>query len=95
MRIRLLPFAIADGVTNMAADEVMLRSAADGIASLRFYGWAQATVSLGYFQSHVANRADPKLGALPWVRRPSGGATLVHHHALTYALALPPGDAWQ
>ncbi len=80
---------IADGATNMAADETLVRSAADGIASLRFYGWSSATVSLGYFQSHTIRRADPNLAPLPWVRRPSGGATLVHHHELTYALALP------
>jgi lipoate-protein ligase A len=95
MRIRLLPFANADGATNMAADEVMLHSAAAGIASLRFYGWSAATVSLGYFQAHQTRFADPHISALPWVRRPSGGATLVHHHELTYALALPPGDTWQ
>jgi lipoate-protein ligase A len=29
------------------------------------------------------------------VRRPTGGAALVHHHELTYAFALPPGRLWQ
>jgi lipoate-protein ligase A len=91
---RLLPFAIADGPTNMAADEVMVRSAANGIASLRFYGWTAATVSLGYFQAAAVRFSDPLLAALPFVRRPSGGATLVHHHELTYCLALPPGSPW-
>ncbi len=93
--IRLLPYAIADGATNMAADEVMVRGAAEsGIASLRFYGWAEATVSLGYFQAADARLADAHLTALPFVRRSSGGATLVHHHELTYALALPPVPTW-
>jgi lipoyl(octanoyl) transferase len=96
MQIRLLPFAIADGATNMAADETLVRSAADeGTASLRFYGWSSATVSLGYFQSHLVRDADPLILSLPWVRRPSGGATLVHHYELTYALSLPKGRAWQ
>ena len=93
--IRLLPYAEADGATNMAADETLLRSAVDGIASLRFYGWTTATLSLGYFQPCALRLSDPQLAHLPWVRRPSGGATLVHHHELTYSLALPPGSHWQ
>jgi lipoate-protein ligase A len=93
--IRLLPYADADGATNMAADETLIRSAARGIASLRFYGWTAATLSLGYFQPCAVRLADPQLALLPWVRRPSGGATLVHHHELTYALALPAGSPWQ
>jgi lipoate-protein ligase A len=48
--IRLLPYADADGPTNMAADETLLDSAVAGVASLRFYGWTSATASLGYFQ---------------------------------------------
>lgn len=79
----------------MADDETLVRTAADeGVASLRFYGWSSATVSLGYFQSHLVRDADPLILPLPWVRRPSGGATLVHHHELTYALALPAGRLW-
>ncbi len=86
---RLLPYAIGDGPFHMAADEVLLRSAESGVATLRFYGWAQATASLGYFQPHAVLAADPLLKSLPFVRRLSGGATLVHDHELTYCLALP------
>jgi len=92
---RLLGFAVADGARNMASDEVLLESAATGVASLRFYGWEVATVSLGYFQTEAIRQRDPRLAALPFVRRPSGGATLVHHHELTYCLALPAGRPWQ
>jgi lipoate-protein ligase A len=93
---RLLPYAVADGPTNMAADEALVRTAAaDGVASLRFYGWQPATLSLGYIQPAAARLSDPLLTPLPWVRRPSGGATLVHHHEVTYALALPAGAPWQ
>jgi lipoate-protein ligase A len=94
LNCRLLPFEIADGPTNMATDEVLLRSAAAGIATLRFYGWSPPTLSLGYFQSEKFRHADPLLAPLPVVRRLSGGAALVHHHEVTYALALPAG-AWQ
>lgn len=94
--IRLLPYAIADGAMNMAADETLVRTAAEsGIASLRFYGWTEATLSLGYFQPAAVRFTNPRLAPLPFVRRPSGGATLVHHHELTYCLALPRGKPWQ
>jgi lipoate-protein ligase A len=91
----LLRHAIGDGPNNMAADEVLLESAGSSVASLRLYGWAEATVSLGYFQPERLRRADDGLAGLPFVRRPSGGATLVHHHEVTYALGLPPGLPWQ
>lgn len=92
---RLLPFACAAGTGNMATDEVMLHTASrQGTASLRFYGWSEPTVSLGYFQPFRCRLDDPLLTPLPYVRRPSGGKTLVHHHELTYALALPGGSPW-
>jgi len=88
---RLLPYCTRGGAENMAADETMLHTAAaSGLASFRFYAWSSATASLGYFQPAAVLANDPLLRGLPWVRRPSGGATLVHHHELTYALALPP-----
>jgi lipoate-protein ligase A len=79
----------------MAADETLLASAALGVASLRLYGWSEPTLSLGYFQPESVRHADPLLAALPFVRRPSGGDTLVHHHELTYCLALPAGKPWR
>ncbi len=93
--IRLLPYAVADGPHNMAADEVLLESAQAGTASLRLYGWAEPTVSLGYFQPEALRRTEPGLASLPFVRRPSGGGALVHDREVTYALALPPGPPWQ
>jgi lipoate-protein ligase A len=94
--LRLLPFRVADGPWNMAADEALLHAAAAARrASLRFYGWSSATLSLGYFQSSAPALALPALASLPWVRRPTGGSALVHHLELTYALALPRGLPWQ
>lgn len=94
--VRLLPFETLPGPANMAADEAMLDRAAAGEASLRFYQWSEPTLSLGYFQPAADRLADPKLAALPWVRRASGGAAIVHGDGdLTYALALPPGKPWQ
>lgn len=92
--VRLLPFAGADGATNMSADEALLESAARGSAALRFYTWTEPTLSLGYFQPAADRAADAHLEGLAWVRRATGGAAIVHHHELTYALALPPGKEW-
>jgi lipoyl(octanoyl) transferase len=87
---RLLPTAAAPGATNMALDEALLRSALERrVASLRFYTWSEPTLSLGYFQKH----ADRRPG-VAWVRRPTGGDAILHHHELTYALALPAGPPW-
>src|SRR6516164_4746299 len=92
---RLLPFSTADGPHNMAADEVLLESGQAGTASFRLYAWTEATVSLGYFQPAGLRQTDPRIAALPFVRRPSGGAALVHHLEVTYALGLPAGRPWQ
>jgi lipoate-protein ligase A len=93
--VRLLPFSSTDGPHNMAADEALLDSAQAGVASLRFYGWSTATVSLGYFQAEKLRRDDELLATLPLVRRATGGGALIHNHELTYALALPAGSIWQ
>lgn len=93
---RLLPFQSLSGPDNMAADEVMLVTAAEqGLASLRFYSWSDPTLSLGYFQVSADRRNDPNLESCAWIRRPSGGGAILHHHELTYCLALPVGAPWQ
>jgi lipoyl(octanoyl) transferase len=92
---RLLPQSNANGAWQMAADEAMLETASQGIASLRFYQWSEPTLSLGYFQPQSVRQSDALLERLPFVRRATGGATLVHHHELTYGLALPNGEPWQ
>ena len=88
--MRLLPFEIRPGAENMAADEALFESAERGVASLRFYGWSEPTLTLGYFQP-----AEVATLGLPWVRRATGGEAIVHHHELTYALALPHTKEWR
>jgi lipoate-protein ligase A len=95
LTIRLMPNETADGPHHMAADEVLLGQAAQGIASLRFYTWSQATLSLGYFQPAAIRHQDPLLTELPYVRRPTGGLALVHHLELTYCLTVPASDPWK
>ena len=96
--LRTLPFASLSGAGNMAADEAMLLSAAEhGRASSRTYSWAEPTLTLGYFQEARVRSDDPLIADLAWVRRSTGGATIVHDPAteLTYSLALPAGAEWQ
>ena len=93
-KLRCLEFQTADGPTLMATDEALIKSALAGQARLRFYTWAVPTVSLGYFQSHADLARHPRLAGLPVVRRHTGGGAIVHHHELTYALALPAGPPW-
>jgi lipoyl(octanoyl) transferase len=94
LTIRLMPDEQNDGPHHMAADEVLLQSAAEGIATLRFYTWSRPTLSLGYFQPEATRHNDPLLADLPLVRRPTGGLTLVHHHEQTYCLAVPASKPW-
>ena len=92
---RLLPTTAAPGSWNMAADEALQRSAVErGVATLRFYTWAEPTLSLGYFQAHTDRLRDPRLANVAWVRRHTGGAAILHHHEITYSLALPAGPPW-
>lgn len=78
------------GQWNMAADEVLLESAiSSNVATLRWYRWHTATVSLGYFQKLNELAGDPVLSRLPVVRRLSGGGAIIHDNELTYCLALP------
>ena len=74
----------------MAVDEVLLDAAAvREQLSLRFYGWSEPTLSLGYFQrvadrkQHIASRE------CPLVRRLSGGGAILHDDELTYSFATP------
>jgi lipoyl(octanoyl) transferase len=89
----VLPYEIADGPANMALDEALLDEVAGGAEAmyLRTYGWTVPTLSLGYFQRIEEARADPRWQSVPWVRRPTGGGAILHHHEVTYALVVPPG----
>lgn len=74
----------------MAVDEVLLLSAAEaGICTLRFYGWKEPTLSLGYFQGAGDRVQHPGSRHLNAVRRATGGGAIVHDAELTYSLALP------
>ena len=70
---------------NMAIDEALLRTAQE--PTLRVYTWESPAVSFGYF-----SKASEITNAWPlheWVRRWTGGGTVVHENDLTYTLVIP------
>lgn len=92
---RLIVDEPAAGAWNMAVDDVLLSAAAEaGEATLRFYGWAEPTLSLGYFQRYDARHEHAPSRDCTVVRRASGGGAILHDRELTYSLALPY-EFWQ
>jgi lipoate-protein ligase A len=92
--VRVIHDGAHGGPVNMARDEALFAALAAGDAppTLRFYTWANPTISLGYFQKYADYAALPApAGELPVVRRPTGGGAILHDRELTYALAVPTG----
>jgi len=89
---RLLHSPLANGATNMAIDEAILRAVAEGIAppTLRFFGWTPPCLSLGYAQPAAEVDAG-RLNRLGYglVRRPTGGRAILHTDELTYSVIAP------
>jgi lipoate-protein ligase A len=80
----------AQGAWNMAVDEALLESAAfDGQCTLRFYQWAEPTLSLGYFQAYRDRNQHEASRGCAVVRRASGGGAIMHDFDVTYSLAVP------
>jgi len=87
---RLIVDEPASGAWNMAVDEALLESAAtDNVCTLRFYGWSEPTLSLGYFQPHADREQHHASRDCPLVRRMSGGGAILHDDELTYSFAAP------
>ena len=94
-RWRLLNTGAADGATNMAIDEAILRAVVAGLAppTLRFYAWQPPCLSLGQAQpsSEVDGAACAARG-YHVVRRPTGGRAILHTDELTYSVAGPQDE---
>jgi len=89
---RLLIDPPAPGAWNMAVDDALLDGVAAGSspATLRFFQWDPACLSLGYFQpSGVVDRAACAAAGVDVVRRPTGGRAIYHRDELTYSAVLP------
>lgn len=95
MRWLFLRTPAADGPYNMALDEALQRRAArTGEAVFRVYGWSAPTLSLGRNQRarDCYDEAAARTMGVRFVRRPTGGRALLHHHEVTYSATLPMGD---
>lgn len=92
---RLLITPPLDGATNMAIDEAILYTLAEGngLPTLRFFQWEPACLSLGYNQhwQEVDEAACRRLG-YTWTRRPTGGKAILHTDEVTYSLIVPQDD---
>ncbi len=89
-RCRLLRHPPAPGAWNMAVDEMLLERAQNQAAAcLRFYGWSEPTLSLGYFQTYADRKEHPPSLPCAVVRRLTGGGAILHDAELTYSILLP------
>ncbi len=76
----------------MGVDEALMASAAAGSPALRFYGWQDSWLSLGYAQRlDPERRAACEAAGVGVVRRPTGGGAVLHGADLTYAVVAPEG----
>jgi lipoate-protein ligase A len=79
----------ASGSWNMAVDDFLYQSLEkEPVTTLRFYSWAQPTVSLGYSQNpgRVLDTDYCRKNGIEVVRRITGGKLVLHDREVTYAL---------
>lgn len=89
---RLIRSGPADGATNMAVDEAILRAVAAGKVppTLRFYAWEPGCLSLGRAQSATdVDQEAVRAAGFDMVRRPTGGRAILHIDELTYSVVAP------
>ena len=80
---------------NMATDEALFDAAcSSGTPVFRLYGWAPATVSLGFAQraSDALDFTEMGRRHVAWVRRPTGGRAVLHDMEVTYSVSIPQSD---
>jgi lipoate-protein ligase A len=85
------------GAENMRRDAALLERAIAGEGPLlRIYGWERPTLSLGYFQKldEVAEAGAAERLGVDVVTRFTGGGAILHHHEITFAIALPASHPW-
>lgn len=79
------------GALQMQIDRERMEAVEHGLAEplIRFYEWEVPTLSIGFHQS-TDSLDEARMNALgiPWVRRPTGGAAVLHSEELTYAVVV-------
>ncbi len=88
---RLLESPANSGARNMAADMTLAESLRDGgPPALRFYRWWPPCISLGRNQPARGyyDTAEAERRGIEFVRRPTGGRAVYHHHEITYSVVV-------
>lgn len=92
-RWRLVLSGTGDAVWNMAVDEAILEAviAGEQSPSVRFYRWAQPSISLGRFQQveKALHLALCRERGIQVVQRLTGGKAVLHGHDLTLCVVAP------
>ncbi|MCP4652080.1 MAG: lipoate--protein ligase family protein [Candidatus Omnitrophica bacterium] len=87
---RLIKDGKCDGYYNMACDEALFLSYQESrVPTFRMYEWSEPFFSIGYHQNRKALDGDQ---SIPFVRRITGGAAILHDSELTYSLVCSLGD---
>ena len=86
---RVIFDAALSGQENMDVDAALLDEAVRGQPAVRTYQWSEPTISVGHFQAVSGQTVPEEFAELPVVKRLSGGGAILHHHELTYSLAIP------
>jgi lipoyl(octanoyl) transferase len=92
MEMKVVNDPALPGIVLMDEDQRLLEEADRGnlVPTLRLYEWNVPTISLGYHQdANVLDEGRLSDGGMPWVRRPTGGAAVLHSEELTYAIIIP------
>jgi lipoate-protein ligase A len=88
---RLIETPADSGVRNMATDVALMESVREGgPAALRFYRWWPPCISLGRNQParDYYDIEEAKRRGIDFVRRPTGGRAVYHHHEVTYSVVV-------
>jgi lipoate-protein ligase A len=86
---RLVETQACDGARNMATDMALAESVrAGGDPVLRFYRWWPPCISLGRNQPAKGqyDEREAERRGIEFVRRPTGGRAVYHHHEVTYSV---------
>ncbi len=88
-QLNFLPYKKEDAKLNMHIDNMLLEQKKGWF--LRLYGWDKPSLSIGKntITDKKINLSFCEKNNIPYVRRITGGKSVLHHHEITYSLAGP------